>query len=114
MELTSITARVKKDAESLMPVEMDFLVDPAATVTIVPEKVLSDLGVDAAGEQTVVLGDGTKGARKVARVYLQIRNRGATVTAAFGPSRERPRLAPAVLEACGLRLDPAGRILPRT
>jgi len=114
MELTSITARVKKDAESLMPVEMDFLVDPAATVTIVPENVLSDLGIEVAGEQTVVLGDGTKGTRKVAQVYLRIRNRGATVTVAFGPKRERPRLALAALEACGLQLDPAGRILPRT
>jgi len=112
MALTSITARIQKDAESLMPVQMDFLVDPGATVTVVPGNVLNDLGIGAAGEETVVLGDGTKSARKVARVYLRIGQRGATVPAAFGGERERPRLAPAALEACGLRLDASGAVLP--
>jgi len=112
MPQTSITATIRKDAESLLPVEMDFLVDTGATVTLVPANVLNDLGIAATGEETVVLENGDKGVRKVAHVYLEIKSHGAVVPVAFGAERGRPRLAPAALEACGLQLDSAGRILP--
>ena len=113
MLVTRLAARVLKNAESLLPVEIELDVDPGAAVTIVPATVLEELGVAATGEETVALGGGDSGVRKVGLARVEIRGRAADTKVAFGAEGDRPILAPAVLEECGLMLDPAtGLVLP--
>jgi len=111
MDPTSVTVKLRLDEGSLLPVEVDLLVDPDAPVTIVPGRVLRDVGVVPAGDQTVELGGGQKGARKVGQAYCQLLDREARTKVAFGEEGDRPRLGYETVEACGLVIDPETRVV---
>ena len=111
MDLTKIEARVRAEEGSLMPIEMEFVLDPDVAVSVVPGKVLADLGIKPAGEATVALGGGEKAVRKVGRAWLQVLDRGAYAQVAWGAPGEEPRLGREAIEACGLVVDPETQIV---
>jgi len=111
MDLTKITATVRADEGSPVPVEMEFLVDPDAPISLVPGKVLDDLGVAPSGKETVELGGGAKAVRRVARVYFRVLGRGAYAKAAWGEAGEKPRLGHETMQACGLAIDPVAQVV---
>jgi len=113
MDERTVTGTVRAEEDSPLPIEMDFVIDADAPVSIVPGKVLRDLGVAATGEETVPLGGGQTGARKVGRVYFQLLGRGAYAKVAFGAEGEKPRLGRGTIEACGLVIDPVTRNVAR-
>jgi len=111
MNLTKIAAKIRADQAALMPIELELLVDPNVAVSLVPGRVLDDLGVQASGEVAVDLGDGEKAVRKVGRVWMDVLGRGAQVRVAWGGPGEEPRLGQEAIAACGLAVDPQTLIL---
>jgi len=110
MKWMKITAAVKKDAESLLPVQTDWQVDPDIPVAIVPETVFKAVGVAPAGQRTFFQADGSQVVRKCGQAFFRIEMKTGVAELAMGGPGDKPRLALSTLEACGL--DPRKFCLP--
>jgi predicted aspartyl protease len=92
--------------ENVRQVRCRGLVDPGATRLVLPESVVNQLGLPAAGETEVRYADHRTARRKrVKDVWLQLQNREGTFSATVEPDRTDALVGAIVLEELDFVVD---------
>jgi len=111
--MTYMGVRVSKGRRSPSR-NLRLLVDTGADVTILPERLLAQLGVKPEFEEEVEIGNGDVVIRPVGRMYVRWRDRWAETFVAFGEPKDARVLGTYALEGLRLEVDPAShRVRPR-
>jgi clan AA aspartic protease len=101
----------KEHRKSEKQVEIDFLIDSGAVYSLVPGKILHDLGIEAYRSVDFTMVDGTKITRKVGSGYFEYNGEGGPAPVVFGEEGDEPILGATTLESIGLVLNPFTREL---
>lgn len=111
MALTHLNISVSNPGKPEKAVKLEFLIDSGAVYSVVPTKVLRQLGIKPDDEREFILANGQKITRKlgIARFEYNENRGGATVI--FGHSDDSMLLGATTLEAMGLALNPLKRDL---
>lgn len=111
MGLTHVTVRIANPTDSKRHSDMEFLVDSGAIYTVVPKKVLRELGISPHSKRSFLLANGEKLDRQMGTVDVLYRNRRGAATVIFGEKGDFALLGVTALEALGLIFDPMRRKL---
>jgi len=111
MGLTSKTFIVKKNRESSVQSEVEFLIDSGAIYSLAPSPILKKLGIKPYKTVRFSLADGTKISRKVGDAYFEFNGDGGAAPVIFGAHGDEPLLGATTLESIGLVLNPFNREL---
>ena len=111
MGLTSKKLVVKKDHEAERFHDVNFLVDSGAVFSLVPGKILDDLGIKPHREIDFSLADGTLITRRVGDAFFELNGEGGAAPVIYGEEGDDPLLGTTTLEALGLVLNPFNREL---
>src|SRR5262245_42281984 len=102
MGLTPVTVRVANPADFQRHRDIEFLVDSGASYTVVPKKILGELGISAHSKRFFLLANGEKFERFVGSVDVIYKKRRGAATVVFGEKGDFPLLGVTALEALGL------------
>ena len=91
--------------------DIEFLVDSGAIYTVVPKKILEELGINPHSKRSFGLANGEKFERLVGTADVIYKRRHGAATVVFGEKGDFPLLGVTALEAVGLILDPVQRKL---
>ncbi len=95
--------------------ELEAMVDTGASYTIVPAKLLHDLGVSPIDKIGLVLADGRAVEYDLGRAMATINGRTEATLVVFGENGARALLGAYTLEGLRLAVDPThGRLVPAT
>ena len=95
--------------------EIEAMVDTGASYTIVPAKLLHDLGVSPIDKINLVLADGRAVEYDIGRAVATINGRTEATLVVFGENGARTLLGAYTLEGLRLVVDPThGRLVPAT
>ena len=95
--------------------ELAAMVDTGASYTIVPAKLLQDLGVSPIDKISLVLADGRAVEYDIGRAMATIDGRTEATLVIFGENDARALLGAYTLEGLRLAVDPThGRLVPAT
>jgi len=108
MGLISITAKVGKGKKAI---DVDFLVDSGATVTLLPEPVWKKLRIKPVRELNFTLADGTIIKRKISETVFEIQGIRGTSPVILGKGNDEALLGAITLEVPGFILNPFSREL---
>ncbi len=111
MGITTVKLKVKNPKDPAKVFEADFLVDSGATYTVVPEEILSRLGIKPQGKEDFALADGKIISRKVGSAFYEYKGIERAAPVLFGEKGDSLLLGVYTLEALGLTLDPLKREL---
>lgn len=111
MGTTYVELKIRKNKKSKRFAELEFLVDSGASITVVPAKVLKNLGVEPDEVQSFFLANGEKITRKVGDAYFEFGGKGGYSKVIFGQRGDSNLLGMLTLETFGLVLDPLKRKL---
>ncbi len=113
MGLTTQSLMVKPNRSSRRKVAVNFLVDSGAVYSLVPGKVLRQLGLKPYRKLEFSLADGTTIVRMVGDAYFEFQGQQGPAPVIFGEEGDEPLLGATTLESLGLVLDPfKRRLLP--
>lgn len=101
----------KEHRKSEKFVELDFLIDSGAVYSLVPGKILEELGIETYKTIDFSLADGTKITRRVASGYFEYNGEGGPAPVICGEPGDEPLLGLTSLESLGLVLNPFTREL---
>ncbi|HEY9340204.1 MAG TPA: hypothetical protein VIQ23_01420 [Hanamia sp.] len=101
----------KEHRKSEKSAEIDFLIDSGAVYSLVPGKVLDELGIETYRTIDFSLTDGTKITRRVAGGYFEYNGEGGPAPVIYGEQGDEPLLGITTLESLGLVLNPFTREL---
>src|SRR5205085_8752006 len=90
---------------------VNFLVDSGAVYSLVPGKVLDELGIEPYREMNFALADGTSIKRKVCSAYFEYEGEGGPAPVIYGEEGDEALLGAMTLESLGLVLNPFTRTL---
>ncbi len=98
------------------PIEVEMLVDTGAIFTLVPRRVLQELGVEASGKRVFQTIDGSPIEREVGVVQMEVQGQQppGPVPVIFGEDEDGSVLGVTALESMGLKVDPATGKLVKT
>ena len=111
MGLTVLEIEIANPARPRKTRKVEFLVDSGAIYSVVPKKILKELGIKPISEQTFRLADGSKIARKKGTAHFKYKDRVGGADVIFGEAGDSTLLGAFTLEALGLSLDPLKREL---
>jgi clan AA aspartic protease len=111
MGITNAILKVKEHRKSEKTAEVNFLVDSGAIYSLVPGKILDELGIDPYREMSFSLADGTTLKRKVCSAYFEYEGEGGPAPVVYGEEGDEPLLGATTLESLGLVLNPFTRTL---
>lgn len=111
MGLTNVLVTVKNPADPKKKFTGEFLVDSGATFTVLPSRVLKNLGIKPNREEAFSLADGTTIKRKVGNALYEYQGTESAAPVLFGEKGDAWLLGAFTLEALGLTLDPLKRSL---
>jgi len=111
MGLVYQTLAVKESRKSQKSITLEFLIDSGAVYSLVPAKILSDLGIEPYKKMTFVLADGTKIERDIGDAYFELNGNGGSAPVIFGNEGDEPLLGATTLESLALVLNPFNREL---
>lgn len=111
MGITSAIVKVKEHRKSEKTAEVNFLVDSGAVYSLVPGKVLDELGIEPYRTMTFSLADGSKLERKLCSAYGEYEGEGGPAPVVYGEEGDEPLLGATTLESLGLVLNPFPRTL---
>ena len=111
MGVTKVELKIKNPQNTSKVYNGEFLVDSGATFTVVPQEVLSKLGIKPDGEEKFVLVDGKIIKRKVGSALYEFRGIQRAEPVLFGEKGDSNLLGIFTLEALGFSLDPLKREL---
>ena len=95
--------------------EIEAMLDTGASYTIVPARLLNDLGVQPIDKITLVLADGRPVEYDLGEARATINGRSIPTLVVFGEDNARSLLGAYTLEGLRLAVDPAhGKLLPAT
>jgi len=111
MGLTFLEIEVGNPANPAVTEKLDFEVDSGAIYSVVPTRVLDQLGIKPLTQQEFRLADGSKIARKKGVALFKYGERIGGADVIFGEAGDSQLLGAFTLEALGLSLDPLRREL---
>src|SRR5438552_14027707 len=111
MGLTTLNVGVANVADPDRVRNIEFLVDSGAIYSVVPTKVLEELGIRAIVTQEFRLADGSLISRKKGTALFRYGDRVGGADVIFGEEDDHVLLGAFTLEALGLALDPLRRQL---
>jgi predicted aspartyl protease len=90
------------------------LVDPGATMLVLPGAVVKELGLPFGDTINVRYADGRRARRRVAEAYIELLDRRSPFNAVVEPKRDTALIGAMVLEGLDLLVDcKEGRLIPR-
>jgi aspartyl protease family protein len=104
-----LTFKEHRKAEN--SVELDFLIDSGAVYSLVPGRILDELGIDTYRTIDFALADGTVITRRVTSGYFEYNGEGGPAPVIYGEEGDEPLLGVTTLESLGLILHPFKREL---
>ena len=113
MGITNVIMRVREHRKSENTAELEFLVDSGAVYSLVPGKILDELGIEPYKEMSFSLADGTSIRRRISSAYFEYEGEGGPAPVVYGEEGVTPLLGATTLESMGLVLNPFTRTLHR-
>lgn len=95
------------DSES----QIELLVDPETSLTVVPRKILTSIGIETLGKRTLRLHGGQLVEPERGAALIQYHEAKAGITLIFAEENDTAVLGKTALEALGYQVDPATRQL---
>jgi aspartyl protease family protein len=114
MGLTSVRILIANPRVPERTKEVELLVDTGAMYSMVPSKILRELGVVPEGTRTFTLASGEKIKRKVGGAIYKLDGILGHASVIFGEEGDQPLLGVTALEEMGLQVDPVTRKLKST
>jgi clan AA aspartic protease len=111
MGLTVLEVEIANPAQPEVTKSVEFLIDSGAIYSVVPAKILEDLGIKPLTEQSFRLADGSKITRKKGGAVFKYGHHIGVADVIFGEENDSLLLGAFTLEALGLALDPLKREL---
>ncbi|MBA2249272.1 MAG: aspartyl protease [Chitinophagaceae bacterium] len=111
MGITIALLRVREHRKSEKFVDVEFLVDSGAVYSLVPGKILDEIGIEPYKEMSFALADGTTIKRRISSAYFEYENEGGPAPVIYGEEGDTPLLGATTLESIGLVLNPFSRTL---
>ena len=111
MGQTHITVRIANPTDPKRYQELEFLVDSGAVYTVVPKKILKEIGISPHSKRSFLLANGEKFVRQMGNAGVVYKKRRGAATVIFGEKGDLPLLGVTALEALGLIFDPMHRKL---
>ncbi|MBI5244106.1 MAG: retroviral-like aspartic protease family protein [Elusimicrobia bacterium] len=102
---------IRNPARRGKPVRLDALVDTGAAYTLIPGKVLRNMGVKPSKTRRFKLADGRIIARKMGLILAKVKGDETPTWAIFGDERADPLLGALTLEELGFGVDSLHRTL---
>lgn len=94
-------------------IELEALVDTAATFTKIPRAIATRLGLEAKYETSVELANGRIITRELALAEIEVEGVRRPVLVTIGGNEEKPLLGYTSLEALGFKVNPLTRKLEK-
>ena len=102
-----------ESADGRQTLELEAMVDTGSTYTMVPARLLHELGVKPIRQVGVVLADGRRARYDIGEARATIDGESVNTLVVFGEDGTRPLLGAYTLEGLGLAADPVhGRLVP--
>lgn len=111
MGITIAILRVREHRKSKDFADVEFMVDSGAVYSLVPGKVLDEIGIEPYKEMSFSLADGTTIKRKISSAYFEYKGDGGPAPVIYGEEGDTPLLGATTLESMGLVLNPFTRTL---
>jgi clan AA aspartic protease len=111
MGITNVILTVREHRKSEKSAEVEFLVDSGAVYSLVPGKVLDELGIEPYREMSFSLADGTTVKRKISSAYFELGGEGGPAPVIYGEEGDTALLGATTLASIGLVLNPFSRTL---
>ena len=111
MGITNAILRVKEHRKAEKFADVEFIVDSGAVYSLVPGKILDELGIEPYKEVSFSLADGTVIKRRVGDAYFEYENEAGAASVIYGEEGDDALLGATTLEALGLVLNPFTRTL---
>ena len=111
MGMTEVRVRVVNLTDTRRSADIDLVVDSGAIYSVVPARVLREIGIVPRETKVFGLANGRSVTREVGDVRYEIQGSGGAAPVIFGRRNDSPLLGVITLEALGLRLDPLRRRL---
>ena len=92
-------------------VDVDMIVDTGATRTVLPRRVVDELGLRPDQRRPFRLANGEPVERDMGWVWLECHGRTTYTLAILGESGDAPLLGAITLEELGFEIDPVHRVL---
>ena len=95
--------------------EIEAMVDTGASYTMIPSRMLKEMGVTPIRKISLRLADARVVEYDMGRVWANINGSSEVTLVVFGPDNARPLLGAYTLEGLRLAVDPThGRVIPAT
>jgi clan AA aspartic protease len=111
MGITTAILTVREHRKSEKSLDVEFLIDSGAVYSVVPGKILDQLGIEPYREMSFSLADGTAIKRKVSSAYFEYQGEGGPAPVVYGEEGDTALLGATTLESIGLVLNPFTRTL---
>jgi clan AA aspartic protease len=111
MGITTVILSVREHRKAENSAEVVFLVDSGAVYSLVPGKVLDQLGIEPYREMSFALADGTSVKRRISSAYFEFEGVGGPAPVVYGEEGDTALLGATTLESIGLVLNPFSRTL---
>ena len=111
MGLTVLEVEVGNPSAPEVTRKLEFLIDSGAVYSVVPARILDELGIKTLAEQSFRLADGSKITRKKGVAVFRYQDAVGGADVIFGEEGDSQLLGAFTLEALGLALDPLKREL---
>ena len=111
MGINTTILTVRDHRKSEMSSEVEFLVDSGAVYSLVPGKILDQLGIEPYKEMSFSLADGTSIKRRISSAYFEFEGEGGPAPVVYGEEGDTALLGATTLESIGLVLNPFTRTL---
>jgi len=111
MGLTTAILTVREHRKSEKSLDVEFLIDSGAVYSLVPGKILDELGIEPYEEMSFSLADGTTVKRSISSAYFIYEGEGGPAPVVYGEEGDTALLGATTLESIGLVLNPFTRTL---
>lgn len=111
MGLAWVKVRISNPVDGKRMVEQAMLVDSGAVYSVIPQRILRQIGIKPIGRKVFTLADGSRIKREIGIARLQIGRAVGGSTVIFGKRRDKSLLGVVTLEDLGLAFDPVKRKL---
>lgn len=108
MSLTYITVKISRSGQAKKIFKRRFLVDSGAIFSVVPQKILTQLGVKPIDKQEFILANGEAVVKNIGQAKMEIFSKQRIVPVVFGDEGVF-LLGATALENFGMMLDPLKR-----
>jgi len=109
MALTFVKVKILNPANEKKQTLVQFMVDSGAIYSVIPERILSKLGIQPHSKKTFTLANGEVIERAIGDAVFEYSHERGASPVIFGKKGDSSLLGAVTLEALGLMLDPIRR-----